>query len=214
MANPVFARVYSNLIVKGLETEEGRGLRRRLLDGLSGTIVEVGAGDGANFEHYPDPVDRVIAVEPEPYLRERAAGRAKPPVEVVDGDALHLPVPDASVDTVVFCLVLCSIADQAAALAEARRVLRPGGELRVLEHVRARTAGTARLQDALDATVWPRLLGGCHCGRDTAAAIEAAGFDWEQLDRFAFPEGSRMPMSPAILGRARPTGPERPEQPR
>lgn len=207
MANPIFARVYSNVIAKGLERAEGPELRRRLLAGLTGTVVEVGAGDGANFSRYPDTVRRVVAVEPEPYLRERAAARAQEPVgvpvEVVDGDAARLPLPDASADAVVFCLVLCSVPEPGAALAEARRVLKPHGELRVLEHVRARTAGTARVQDLLDATVWPRLLGGCHCGRDTAAAVEAAGFDWEQLERFAFPEGSRMPMSPAILGRAR-----------
>jgi ubiquinone/menaquinone biosynthesis C-methylase UbiE len=210
MGHPVFARVYSNLVVKGFDRGGGAALRDRLLAGLSGTVVEVGAGDGANFAHYPEEVTHVIAVEPDPYLRGRAlttAGRAGGRFEVLNGDAAALPVADDSADAVVFCLVLCSVADPAAALAEARRVLRPGGRLLLLEHVQAHQPGlTRRVQAGLDATVWPRLFGGCHVGRDTVAAAEAAGFVFEELDRFAFPEGSHAPMSPAVLGTARPTG--------
>ncbi|WP_310964390.1 class I SAM-dependent methyltransferase [Nocardioides terrisoli] len=204
MNNPVFARFYSNVVARGLERGGGPGLRARLLDGLAGTVVEVGAGDGANFRHYPAEVTRVVAVEPEPYLRRRAVASAPHRVEVVDGDAADLPLPDAAADAVVFCLVLCSVDDLPAALAEAARVLRPGGELRLFEHVRAHRPGVLRhVQDALDATVWPRLFGGCHCGRDIAAQVEEAGFTFSELDRFSVPRGSRMPMSPAILGRAR-----------
>ena len=102
----------------------------------------------------------------------------------------------------VFALVLCS-RRPSTALAEARRVLRPGGELRFLEHVRAPEPGSSRkVQRALDATVWPLLSGGCHCGRDTEADIEAAGFEVSEIDRFSFPEGSRGPESSCILGRA------------
>lgn len=205
MSHPIFARLYSHLIVKGFEKQGGEELRRRLLAELSGSVVEVGAGDGANFAHYPAAVTRVVAVEPDPYLRGRAAEAASSAVEVVDGDAGRLPLGDGEADTVVFCLVLCSVPDQAAALAEARRVLGPGGRLVLLEHVRAHHPGrTRKVQAGLDATVWPRLFGGCHVGRDTVGAVEAAGFGFSELERFAFPEGSRLPMSPAVIGTAVP----------
>lgn len=203
MSNPVFARLYSNLLVKGMDRQGVGELRDRLLADLAGTVVEVGAGDGANFAHYPAAVEQVVAVEPDPYLRARAAARAGERITVLDGDAGNLPVEAASADAVVFCLVLCSVPDQRAALDEARRVLKPGGRLVVLEHVQAPEEGlTRRVQRALDATVWPHLFGGCHVGRDTAAAIEAAGFGFTALERFAVPEGSRLPMSPALLGTA------------
>lgn len=205
MSSPIFARVYSNLIVRGMARSGGTKLRRRLLAGLEGIVVEVGAGDGANFAHYPPEVRRVVAVEPDPYLRGRACQAiGDRPVEIIDGDAAALDLPDGRADAVVFCLVLCSVPEVAAALAEARRVLAPGGELRFFEHVQAPEKGiTRRLQRGLDATVWPHLFGGCHCGRDTAAAIERAGFAIESLERLVFPAGSRLPMSPAILGSAR-----------
>ena len=116
--------------------------------------------------------------------------------------ASRLPVGDGEADAVVFSLVLCSV-DQAAALAEARRVLRPGGEVRFLEHVRAHEPGFGRrVQRVLDATVWPRLFGGCHTSRDTVGAIEAAGFTVTELERFSIPDGARGPSSAAVLGRA------------
>ncbi|MEV5893704.1 class I SAM-dependent methyltransferase [Nonomuraea fuscirosea] len=129
--------------------------RRELLAGLSGEVVEVGAGHGVNFAHYPAEVARVVAVEPEPRLREQAeaaAADAAVAVEVVSGVADRLPVADHGVDAVVFCLVLCSLPNVAAALAEARRVLKPGGQIRFLEHGRADTRGLARAQAVLDAT--------------------------------------------------------------
>src|SRR5207248_533512 len=98
------------------------------------------------------------------------------PVRVTGGNAEAIPAGDGSVDAVVFCLVLCSVPDQARALAEARRVLRPGGEIRVLEHVVAQNRVARGAQKAADATFWPRLLGGCHPNRDTRAALAAAGF--------------------------------------
>jgi ubiquinone/menaquinone biosynthesis C-methylase UbiE len=119
-----------------------------------------------------------------------------------DNVAADLPVGDGEVDAVVFSLVLCSVDDQAAALAEARRVLRSGGELRFFEHVEAEPGFVRRLQVALDATMWPRLCGGCHLGRDTAGAIERAGFLITEIDRFSFPDGARGPSSSVILGRA------------
>jgi len=205
--HPLFARFYARLR-PCMDAHGGAERRQRLLAGLAGDVVEVGAGDGANFAHYPSTVTSVLAVEPEPYLRERAvaaAGRAPVPVEVVDGVAERLPVGDAGVDAAVAALMLCSVGDQGVALAEMRRVVRPGGELRFVEHVQA-PAGQPRMRRAqrlLDATVWPLLCGGCHCGRDTVAAVTAAGFVLDELERFTFPEGARLdPTSPCALGRA------------
>ena len=202
--HPLFARLYSRLVVPSITRQGGDDLRRRLVADLQGTVVEVGAGDGANFEHYPDEVNRIVAVEPEPYLREKASVHTDERVELRDAVASRLPVGDGEADAVVFSLVLCSV-DQAAALAEARRVLRPGGEVRFLEHVQAHEPGfSRRTQRVLDATVWPRLFGGCHVSRDTVAAIETAGFTVTELERFSFPEHARGPSSAAVLGRAVP----------
>lgn len=201
--HPVFARLYARLSPR--MDEEGMAEQRRaLLQGLAGEVIEVGAGNGLNFPHYPQTVTRVLAVEPESHLRalaERAAARAPVAVEVVGGRAEDLPAPDASFDAAVASLVLCSVGDPAAALGEVRRVLRPGGQLRFLEHVRAGTAGLARVQRVLDATVWPWFAGGCHAGRDTLAAIEGAGLAVEQVHRFRFPE-TRVPSptSPHVRG--------------
>lgn len=203
-AHPVFARFWARLA----PLMEGQGLaeeRVRLLGSAAGVVVEVGAGDGANFRHYPPGVSRVVAVEPESRLRARASERAAQaalPVEVVDGVADRLPVPDGSADTVVCCLVLCSVPDQAAALAEARRVLRPGGRLLFMEHVAAPHPRGARVQRAVDRVFWPRLFGGCHTSRDTVGAIRAAGLDVEADERFLFPEGSRLPPAPHARGAA------------
>jgi ubiquinone/menaquinone biosynthesis C-methylase UbiE len=123
------------------------------------------------------------------------------PIEVVDGTADQLPAGEGTFDAAIASLVLCSVPDVPAALAEIRRVLRPGGQLRFFEHVRADTAGLARVQRVLDATVWPTFAGGCHPDRDTRAAIEAAGFTIERIDRLRVPD-TRIPMpaSPHILG--------------
>jgi SAM-dependent methyltransferase len=154
--------------------------RDELLAGLSGRVLEIGAGNGMNFGHYPATVAEVVALEPEPYLRERAqaaAGAAPIPVTVRDGVAAPLPLEDDGFDAAVASLVLCTVPDPDAAVAELRRVLRPGGELRFFEHVRSTRPRKARLQQALDRTgVWPRLIGGCHPARDTMATLERAGF--------------------------------------
>ena len=205
LSNPLFARFFDHFVAK----DKGRGedeLRRELLAGLAGEVLEVGPGNGINFEHYPAAVAELVAVEPEPYLRGRAeeAARSAPvAVRVLDGSAESLPVPSASLDAVVVAGVLCSVSDQEAALAEFRRVLRPGGELRFYEHVRSRRHAFARYQDAVD-LLWPRLMGGCRTGRETLAAIERGGFRIERLRGFGFPPGARAyPVAPRILGAAR-----------
>ena len=125
-------------------------------------------------------------------------------VRVVDGTADDLPLESGSVDAVVVAGVLCSVPDLPAALAEFRRVLRPGGELRFYEHVRSARPGFARYQDAVD-RVWPHLMGGCHPNRDTLAAIREAGFRVERVRSFGFPAQARVyPVLPRILGSARP----------
>ena len=136
-------------------------LRRELLADLSGTVLGVGAGNGLNFVHYPAAVTEVIAVEPEPYLRDlatQAAQRAPVPVTVLPGTAEQLPLSADGADAAVLCLVLCSISDRAAALAELVRVLRSAGALRFLEHCLAETPGHQRVQrvaDARSGRCWP-----------------------------------------------------------
>jgi ubiquinone/menaquinone biosynthesis C-methylase UbiE len=205
-SHPVFARVYARLSARMDEIGAAEH-RHTVTAGLSGRVIEVGAGNGRMFRHYPPQVTQVLAVEPEPYLRAAAvaAARSAPvPVTVVGGWADRLPAGDKEFDAAVTTLVLCSVPDQAAALAELRRVLRPGGELRFLEHVTAGSPGTLRrVQRVADATLWPVLFGGCHTARDTAAAIGGAGFEIEEIDRFHFPpDGPTSPSSPHIRGRA------------
>ncbi|HZG03741.1 MAG TPA: class I SAM-dependent methyltransferase [Streptomyces sp.] len=205
--HPLFARFYARL-APVLDERTGVGAHRaELLAGLSGRVIEVGAGSGLNLPRYPAGVREVVAVEPEPGLRRLAAGAARHagvPVTVVPGVAEELPAADGSFDAAVASLVLCSVRDPARSLAEIRRVLRPGGELRFYEHVRAATPAGALLQRALDRTVWPRLFGGCHSGRDTVAAIGAAGFVSVRHRRLRVPErGVPTPISSLVLGSAR-----------
>jgi ubiquinone/menaquinone biosynthesis C-methylase UbiE len=163
-----------------------RELRRTLLDGLRGRLIEVGSGDGRSFEHYPPEVESVIAVEPDPAARAAAAERAKAaavPIEIVDGVAEALPADDRSFDAAIVMGVLCSVPSPPAALAEIRRVLKHGGELRFWEHVRSRNTVFRWLQRVLDRLFWTQALGGCRTTRDTEAAIRAAGFELVRVDR-------------------------------
>jgi len=186
----------------------GADHRRRLVEQATGEVLEIGAGTGRNLPRYRTAT-RVVALEPAPGMRARAhqvARTARVAVEVVDGRAEDLPFPDAAFDTVVASLVLCTVPDPAGVLAEARRVLRPGGTLRFYQHVRADDPQLARWQDRLERP-WGWVAGGCHPNRDVVAAITAAGFRVLELDRFDF---QIMPplVRPHVLGVARrPTHP-------
>ena len=179
----LFAAFYDRLNARAERTWLGQR-RVDLVARATGEVLEIGAGTGANLSHYRG-VARVVAAEPDPAMRARLEsrlGRATVPIEVSNTPAERLELPDASFDTVVSTLVLCSVADPDATLAELRRVLRPGGQLLVLEHVRGE-GRRARWQDRVT-PVWRRVGAGCHPNRDTVAAIERAGFHLERQERF------------------------------
>jgi ubiquinone/menaquinone biosynthesis C-methylase UbiE len=203
---PWFAR----LLARASRIEARKGgdeHRRRLLSGLEGRVVEIGAGTGNNFGFYPSSVTLVVAVEPEPNLRamaREAARRAAVPVVLVESVAADLPVASGSMDAAVVAGVLCSVPDPARALAEMRRAVQGRGQLRFFEHVRSQHRVAAFLQHLLAASVWPRVMGGCRPDRTTEATIATAGFDIESCERFSFrPTLLSVPVAPRILGRAR-----------
>lgn len=204
--HPLFARWYPRMAA----SLEERGLadqRGLLLSGLEGRVLEIGCGHGANFPHYPATVTDLVAVEPEEHLRDLARERAEGlglQATVVDGQAESLPVESGSCDAVVSTLVLCSVQDQAKALAEIRRVLKPGGHLVCLEHVASSNRVIHLGERAFDTVFWSHVFGGCHTSRDTRAAIEAAGLDTSDLQPQRFP-GLPFPLSvsPHLIGAAR-----------
>jgi SAM-dependent methyltransferase len=201
--NPFFARVWP--VAAAHETEAIRALRRENLAGLSGRVLEVGAGIGTNFPNYPASVVQVVAMEPEPRLaaRARAAAAAASVPVVLTNETIEEFRGDQPFDAVVCSLVLCSVRDPQLVLRRLHELLRPGGELRYLEHV-ASAGMRGRLQRFADRTVWPRLLGNCHTHRDTERAIVEAGFEVDTSRReWTLPVWSPMPVSELLLGRAR-----------
>lgn len=203
LQHPRFARAYARAVT-GMNSRGGTAHRRTLLADLSGYVIEVGAGDGSNFEHYPATVSEVLAVEPDDHLRALARRRvaaAAIPIRVVAGTAERIPVADHSADAVVLSLVLCSVADQSVVLAEARRVLRPGGLLAFYEHVRSDRRVFAAVEDLLT-PLWQRAAGGCHPNRDTLQSITAADFQIRDSERFGFSVQPLAPRVAHILGHA------------
>jgi SAM-dependent methyltransferase len=180
-----------------------------LVSNVSGRVVELGCARGFLFRYYPENVDQLLALEPRADYRADAREAAREltfPVNVIDIDkAGNLPIATDSVDVVVCCEVLCSVNSPALILGEIRRVLRPAGELRVYEHVAARSFLGRLMQRALDRSIWPRMFDGCHVSRDTATAITSAGFEWIEQRHVWF---ARMPLmypsGPHVIGRARP----------
>jgi len=199
-----FAAVYD----RGLKATEDAGLRetrRQVLAEARGRTIDLGAGTGVNLELFPDAVTELVLAEPDEHMLKRlraklsqaGGGRA---VEAVQAPAEKLPFADNSFDTAVFTLVLCTVPDPAAALAEAARVLRPGGKLLFVEHVRSEEPGLARWQDRLEKP-WRFLADGCHCNRDTVAAIEASPFEVESVESGELPKSPPL-VRPLVQGRA------------
>ncbi|MBI2168811.1 MAG: methyltransferase domain-containing protein [Actinobacteria bacterium] len=176
--------------------------RAQLVGEASGSVLEIGAGTGLNLEHYR-LAEHLVAAEPSEAMRAKLApkaGTCAVPVEFIAAGADDLPYPDAHFDTVVSTLVLCTVPKLPAALAEVFRVLRPGGELRFLEHVRG-VGSLAEWQDRW-LPLWKWFGVGCHPNRDTEAAIRAGGFEVEEIEHWDAP-GPIGIVRPQIQGVAR-----------
>ncbi|MGV1088167.1 MAG: class I SAM-dependent methyltransferase [Mycobacterium sp.] len=192
-------------VMSAHETPLLRRLRTENLAGLSGRVLEVGAGTGTNFEFYPATVREVLALEPEtrlaPKAREAAVAAAVP-VTVVESTIENLPTGTEPFDAVVCSLVLCSVDDPDAVLRQLNSVLRPGGELRYFEHV-ASPGWRGALQKVADATLWPRIAGNCHTHRHTEQAITGAGFTITAArHQMTFPAWVPLPVAEMSVGRA------------
>jgi SAM-dependent methyltransferase len=189
-------------------TEEAglRQMRQELLAQARGRVLELGAGTGLNLAHYPQAITGLSLVEPDPHmtrrLREKLATSGRE-AEVLEAPAERLPFPDDSFDTAVVTLVLCTVPGPAAALAEIRRVLKPDGQLLFLEHVRSRDPELAKWQDRLEGP-WRFLGDGCHCNRDTVAAIGVAGFELGDAKHGSLPKAPSI-VRPLVQGRAVPS---------
>ena len=186
-SHPIFAAIYDRM----LESQERAflgALRGKLLSAAKGTVVEIGAGTGLNFLHYqPSSVREVVGVEPDPHMRRRAelrASTAAVPIRIIDGTAEVLPMASESADTIVSTLVLCSVDDPEGAIREWRRVLKPGGLVLLIEHIRSDDPWRSRLQDLIT-PLWRRLAANCHPNRTTLRAIERLGFDFREDERLA-----------------------------
>lgn len=193
-----FAAIYDKQM-RSMERGIMAEMRRQLLGDLKGDILEIGAGTGANFEYYPAEA-RVTALEPDPFMLKKAEtklaalGRANVMLQLIPAE--RLPFDDASFDVVISTLVLCTVSDVPRSLAEMRRVLRPGGELRFVEHVRG-NGFAGRTQDFIK-PVWRYFGAGCNPNRRTEDALRAAGFDVVVTGRRKI-----MGFAPLITGSAR-----------
>jgi len=202
-----WGRVVASVYDRVLAETEAAGLRERraeLLRGATGDVLEVGAGTGANADRYPSGLGRLVLTEPDRHMAARLEPRAAaavPGAEVVSAGAQELPFEDASFDTAVSTLVLCTVDDPHRALAEVARVLRPGGRLLFLEHVRSEDPGLARWQDRFEIP-WRLFAAGCRCNRDTVATIGAAGFELEVVERGRMPKAAPL-LRPLVTGSAR-----------
>ncbi len=187
-SRPLFARFYG-LLSRRADAGELGARRAALLARARGAVLDVGAGPGDTFKHLSAAVTRFIALEPDPAMvvRGRRRGTEAPvPPQLVRGLAEGLPFPGETFDTVLVALVLCTVEDPRGALAEIHRVLRPGGRLLLMEHVRAQDPVLAKWQDRLQ-PLWSRCNGGCRPNRATLEMIQAAGFRFRTLDAYGFP---------------------------
>jgi SAM-dependent methyltransferase len=200
-----FAALYEPSLWVG-EQAGLRKLRKRLVERSAGCTIEIGAGTGLNLAHYPEDLDELVLVEPDAAMRRRLAkrlARDRVRARLVDAPAEQLPFPDGSIDTVVSTFVLCTVSAPDIALREIVRVLKPDGQLLLIEHVRSDSPRLARWQDRL-ANPWRRFARGCRCNRATAELIAASGFELEDLDVASW---RAMPpiVRPLVVGRARKT---------
>ena len=197
----IFALVYNPFLWLG-ELVGMRSRRRALLAHAHGRVVEIGAGTGLNLSLYPDEIDELVLTEPDASMRRKLAGslrKSRRDVQIVNAPAERLPFADASVDTVVSTLVLCTVDDPERTLGEIARVLRPGGQLLFLEHVRASTRFLAACQDFLFRP-WRGFAGGCCCNRSTLETMRACGFTVVAED--AVWRGMPAIVHPLVIGRA------------
>lgn len=189
-----FASIYDRMMAPQEQKFFG-AVRKEMLNDLRGEVLEIGAGTGANFRYYPVAA-HVTAIEPDPFMLERARERLSAATAAIDlhqAAAEDLPFPDASFDFVISTLVLCSVRDPREALAEIRRVLKPGSEFRLYEHVRYVNRAGALAQDIVS-PIWQWFGAGCHPNRDTGRSLREAGFDIVQAERL-----THMPPIPPML---------------
>ena len=187
----MFAALYDT-VSKGSEAAGMREERRQLLASTEGAVIEIGAGTGLNLEHYPEAVTQLVLTEPDRHMRRRLRQRVNAPAE-------RLPFPDASFDTAVVTLVLCSVPNQEVALAEIARVLKPNGRLLFIEHVRSGDSKLAKRQDRIRPLY---NLVGCNPNRETLAAIEASALRVESVRHGEVPKAPKVER-PMIVGTAR-----------
>jgi ubiquinone/menaquinone biosynthesis C-methylase UbiE len=201
-----WGRAFSALYDRGLRASEKAGLeemRRELLAEAGGRVLEIGAGTGVNVALYPQAVEELVLVEPDPHMSKRlrqklaASGRA---AEVVEAPAERLPFDGASFDTAVATLVLCTVPDPVATVAELARLLKPGGQLLFIEHVRSERASLARWQDRWERP-WKFLADGCHCNRDTLATLRASELQPRDVQPGRLPKAVPI-VEPLLRGRA------------
>ena len=198
----IFAATY-DFCLRATEEAGLTEMRRELLDEVRGRVLEIGAGTGVNLALYPVGIDDLTLTEPDPHMAKRlraTVAESKRQAQVVEAGAEELPFEDDSFDTVVATLVLCTIPNPAAALSEAARVLRPGGRLLFLEHVRSEDARVARWQDRLERP-WRFLGDGCHCNRDTVATISASPLELDHFERGELPKAPPI-VRPLVKGSA------------
>jgi ubiquinone/menaquinone biosynthesis C-methylase UbiE len=202
----LYGRVFAALYDRMLSGTERAGLserRHELLSQAGGRVLEIGAGTGLNLAHYPDAVEELVLTEPEEPMAKRleqrvaSLGRA---ATVVRAPAEQLPFPDDSFDTAVCTLVLCTVGDPERTLSEIDRVLKPGGKLLFLEHVRSQDARVARWQDRLHG-IWLRCGHGCNCNRPTPALIERSPLEIEMIEQGEMPKSPPI-VRPLVSGRA------------
>jgi ubiquinone/menaquinone biosynthesis C-methylase UbiE len=201
-----WGRGFSAMYDRAMKATEEAGMRekrREVLAEARGRTIDIGAGTGLNLDLFPAEVSELVLAEPDPHMLRQL--RAKVPesgreASVVQAPAESLPFEGDSFDTAVFTLVLCTVPDPTAALAEAARVLRPGGKLLFVEHVRSEDPGLARWQDRLEGP-WRFFGDGCHCNRDTVAAIEASPFEVEKVGKDELPKAPPL-VKPLVRGSA------------